>query len=80
MKGLLENQEHSSMMIREVVKKTGLRKGAVANELGIPASTFSTWLQGKRRWRLGEAICLADALERLTGRYYPVDDLIGRMK
>lgn len=80
MKGLLENQEQSSMMIRENIKKTGLRKGVIATELKIPATTFSTWLQGKRRWRLGEIMCLADVLERLTGRYYPVDELIGRGK
>lgn len=44
------------------VRDRGLKKGWLAEKLGIPASSLTRLLQGKRDLSLDEAVVLADLL------------------
>lgn len=57
------------LKIDEMILKSGLKKGYIANELGINPVTLSNYISGKRKISLELAVKLAEIL------HCKVDDL-----
>lgn len=69
----------AALAARETIKKCGVKKGVIARQMGITASSLSAWIQGRRHIKVAHIMALADALEKLTGRRYSLDEVSGRV-
>lgn len=70
--------DYAALAVRESIKRCGVKKGVIARQIGTTASSLSAWIQGRRHLKVAHVVALADALERLTGRRYSLDEMCGR--
>lgn len=62
------------MQLDEVIKGKGMKKGYLANQMGVNKDTFTNWIKGKTFPRLDQAVQLADILGcKLEDLYERID-------